>query len=771
MKRILFNISTLLLMTTLMWSCDGTKHLAAGEDLYLGPRIGGVRIMKDTTIERNYKIHERQTKNITVWMTGWPTPNGAFMGVPHLRFIPLRLFMYNAFYTEEESGFDHWMMENFGAPPKSVQRMDPALRLEKMKADLFALGHFDVYGTYEIYPRKKKNKARIGYHIYLPPAYTLDQIDYQLPNGTKDLERLFREHLSNNFLRSGDDFNLYNVNDDKRLLLERLQDNGYLYLTLNDIEVLADTTGGGRTVDLRLGLRPDVQRHKLEPTSVQRFDVAIDTNKAYQTVVFDDWSLRADTNQFNPRLIERCVSIAPESKYRYQERRNTITNLSSLGIFRSINVDYVPDAADSSKANAILRLREANRFELGAEGTVTSKSNSFFGPSVGLRLKQKNLFGGAQNITYGIDAFLDFPIGALSEFSSNSYGFSLNAEYDFPIISTPFGIGKREIGGLPKGILGLTAEYNDRAEYFRVINWRSDFGIKWKSSKYVSHRLNWISINYNNLLETTPLFDSLIDANQQIRESFEEQFFIGPGYSYFYNNTSNRYTQHRFFFRFDSELSGNAVKLFQTAVGQGEGQGTLLGLPYSQYLRLRVDGRYYLHLTDHQMIATRLSVGAGFAIGNSNYMPYIKQYYVGGMNSLRPFAPRIIGPGIYLPIEEELNSVNNITQSGDIIIEGNIEYRFPIVYKLKGALWSDFGNIYLRDPDPLRPGGEFTFDTFAERMVVTGGLGLRLDLDYFVIRWDFGWTLYYPWLEPGQRWIWNNDVNAIGGVIGIGYPF
>ncbi|MCE2496598.1 MAG: BamA/TamA family outer membrane protein [Flavobacteriales bacterium] len=133
-----------------------------------------------------------------------------------------------------------------------------------------------------------------------------------------------------------------------------------------------------------------------------------------------------------------------------------------------------------------------------------------------------------------------------------------------------------------------------------------------------------------------------------------------------------------------------------------------------------------------------------FAVGNSNYMPYIKQYYAGGMNSLRPFAPRIIGPGTYLPVEDNLNSVNNITQSGDIVIEGNIEYRFPIVYKLKGALWSDYGNIYLREPDPLRPGGAFEFDTFLDKMVVTGGFGLRLDLDYFVIRWDVGFTHYYP---------------------------
>ena len=579
------------------------------------------------------------------------------------------------------------------------------------------------------------------------------------------------EHLSQSVLHSGDDFNLYAIIDDKRRLLERLQNNGHHYLTMGDLEVLADTSGGVRTVDLRFGLRPDVQRHKLQPTSIQRFDVAIDTNKTFQTVVFEDWSMRADTNQFSPRLIERCVRIDPGKKYKYAQKSSTITNLSSLGVFRSINVNYTPDPTDSTKARATLNLREANRFELGAEGTVTSKSNSFFGPSVGLRLKQKNLFGGAQNITYGVDAFLDFPIGALSEFSSNSYGFSLNAEYDYPVIGTPFGIGKREIGGLPKGSINAAVDFNDRADYFRVLNWRTDFGITWKSSKYVSHRVNWVSINYNNLIETTAPFDLLIDANQQIRESFEEQFFIGPGYSFFFNSTSNRYSKHRFFFRFDSELSGNAIKLFQTAIGQGEGTGTLLGLPYSQYLRLKVDGQYYFHLTDHQMLAIRLSVGAGFAVGNSNYMPYIKQYYAGGMNSLRPFAPRIIGPGTYLPVEDNLNSVNNITQSGDIVIEGNIEYRFPIVYKLKGALWSDYGNIYLREPDPLRPGGAFEFDTFLDKMVVTGGFGLRLDLDYFVIRWDVGFTHYYPWLDPGSRWTWNNDVNIMGGVFGIGYLF
>lgn len=771
MRKVLMNIGFFLILAATFVSCDGTKHLAAGENLYLGPKVGGVHIKKDTTIEHRYHISNRQTKNITIWSTAWSTPNGAFMGIPHVRLIPMRLFIYNAFYTEKEKGFSHWMMENFGAPPKSVEANNPALRLEKMEADLFALGHFDVYGSYELYPRKHKNKARVGYHIYLPPAYVIDEVDYKLPSGQQDLNRLFEQHLQGSLLNKGDEFNLYTINDDKRRLLERLQNNGYLYLTLGDLEVLADTTGGNRTVDLRMGLRPDVPFYKLQPTSVQQIHVDIDTNRATQMVTFENWSMKADTNQFHTDLIERCVRISPGARYRYSEKNRTITNLSSTGIFRTILVNYTPNEQDSSKANASIYLREANRFELGAEGAVTSKSNSFFGPSVGLRLKQKNLFGGAQNITYGADAFLDFPIGALSEFSSNSYGFSLNAEYDYPVLGHPFGIGNRESSGIPKGILGLTLEYNDRADYFRVVNWRSDFGIRWKSNKYISHRINWISINYSNLLETTALFDSLLDANQQIRESFEEQFFIGPGYSFFFNNTSNRYTKHRFFFRGDAELSGNVVRLTQTILGDAKDKETLLGIPYSQYARLKIDGRYYFHFTDHQMLAARLSTGVGFAIGNSDFMPYIKQYYVGGMNSLRPLAPRIVGPGTYLPVGDDLNSANNITQSGDIIIEGNLEYRFPIVYKLKGALWSDYGNTYLRTADPLRPGGEFTFDTFLERMIVTGGAGLRLDLDYFVIRWDVGFILYYPWLPPGQRWTWRNDANIFGGVIGIGYPF
>jgi len=758
-------------LTTLIMSCDGTKHLASGESLYLGPKIGKVQIKKDPKIQEHYRIREKQTKNIAIWSTAWAPPNGAFFGIPHLRLIPTRLMIYNGFYTEEESGFDYWMMNNFGAPPRSIEKIDPALRLEKIKGDLFAYGHFDAHGSYKIYPRKKVKKGRIGYTIFIPPAYVIDSVDYRFIGDYPAMKKVFEAHLQVTTLKRGDDFNLYQINDEKLNLLRRFQNEGYLYLTAADLEVLADTTGGGRTVDLRFGLRPDIPEFKLKPTTIEYFEVLIDTMRNHQTVRFENWVFKADTQQFNTRLIDRCVRIHPGALYRYQEKDFTLGNLASLGVFKSVSISYEPSSSDSTKARAEVFLQEANRFDVSIEGAITSKSNSFLGPSVGLRLKQKNLFGGAQNITYGIDAFLDFPTGALSQVSSNSYGLGLSAEYEYPVIRNPLGIGDSDVRGLPKGMLGLTLEYNNRADYFKVLNWRADYGIKWKSSEHISHRLNWITVNYSNLLETTTEFDSLIEANEQIRKSFEETFFIGPSYSFFFNNTNEAYQNHHFFLRFDADLSGNALYLAQSVLGDTEGDNKFLGLPYSQYIQFKIDGRYFWNFDDHHLLGVRISTGLGIALGNSDVMPYIKQFYVGGMNSLRPLAPRIVGPGTYLPFDEDLASANNITQSGDVLIEGNVEYRFPIVYKLKGALWADYGNIYLLNPDPLRPGGAFAWDTFLDKMVVTGGVGLRLDLNYLVLRLDYGWILHSPWFVDGERWIWENQLLLSGGVIGIGYPF
>jgi outer membrane protein insertion porin family len=206
-----------------------------------------------------------------------------------------------------------------------------------------------------------------------------------------------------------------------------------------------------------------------------------------------------------------------------------------------------------------------------------------------------------------------------------------------------------------------------------------------------------------------------------------------------------------------------------------------VGEPYSQFVKADIDFRYYRQTGRRSKWAARLYTGAGYAYGNSVTLPYVKQFGVGGSNSVRAFPARSVGPGTY-NVRTDPNIESDtyfIDQRGDIKVEGNIEYRFDIFRSLKGAMFVDAGNIWLRKEDLQRPGSQFHFDTFIDELAVGAGSGLRLDLSFFVLRFDAAFPIRKPYLDPGHRWVtseedfgtgswwWNNTVLNIA----IGYPF
>jgi outer membrane protein assembly factor BamA len=212
----------------------------------------------------------------------------------------------------------------------------------------------------------------------------------------------------------------------------------------------------------------------------------------------------------------------------------------------------------------------------------------------------------------------------------------------------------------------------------------------------------------------------------------------------------------------------------------------IFNLPYSQYVKGDIDFRYYWQFDLHNKLAARLIMGVGYAYGNSTTLPYIKQFSIGGSNSIRAFPARSVGPGTYNVRTDPNVTTQFIDQRGDIKLEGNIEYRFDIVKILKGALFLDAGNIWLMKADPIneenggvdRSGGVFHKNTFLNELAVGSGMGLRFDFSFFVLRLDVAFPLRKPYLID-DPWVvddidfgsktWRKD-NLVFN-IAIGYPF
>jgi outer membrane protein assembly factor BamA len=216
-----------------------------------------------------------------------------------------------------------------------------------------------------------------------------------------------------------------------------------------------------------------------------------------------------------------------------------------------------------------------------------------------------------------------------------------------------------------------------------------------------------------------------------------------------YNFTYDNSTRNRngLYFQGIISTSGNLIYLFNQ-FGKDQLPYTFLGEVYSQFIKTSLDFRYYTQTTKNGWVF-RMYAGTGVSYGNSSVMPYVEQYFSGGSNSLRGFTARSLGPGSYKP--EDYNGI--IDQTGDIKLELNAEYRFPLSKIMLGALFLEAGNVWLLNPDENRPGAQFKFNTFASQLAVGTGLGLRFDFDFFILRTDFGFPLRYPYDEGNGNWI------------------
>ena len=268
-----------------------------------------------------------------------------------------------------------------------------------------------------------------------------------------------------------------------------------------------------------------------------------------------------------------------------------------------------------------------------------------------------------------------------------------------------------------------------------------------------------------------------VSLERELRKVIEKQLIFGPTYSYTYTNTLQKRKKNTFYYKGSIDLAGNIAGLVSGANVQKGDTIKLFDVPFSQFIKIENDFRHYYKLGPDSQLASRVIVGAGYAYGNSNEMPFIKQFFIGGTNSLRAFRARSIGPGSF-----DVASTNTNTflpdQSGDFKLEFNTEYRAKIYGLLKGALFLDAGNIWLLKENTDKPGAKLS-KKFLNELAVGAGAGLRFDFSFLILRTDFAFPIRKSYLPDGNRWV-VDQINFGSGAwrkenlifnLAIGYPF
>lgn len=761
-RFILFIVLSLMLST----GCSTTKRLAENETLYTG-----VKEMKIECTDGEKLVSEVESqvkKALSV------PPNNALFSSNSLKFLPIELWAWNYLYTPDGKGIKHWLYEWLGKEPVLIQSVRPDLRTGMAEEILFNNGFFNSSSSYTInYDKKDPKKATVSYAVKVGNPYTLDSIAF--PQDTLPIAHVIRSLSSSSLLYRGQRYCADTLDAERERITLQLRDSGYYYFRSDYLVYQADTTQQSGKVDLRMLLSPSTPPDALRCYTTGRLNVRLRPSEGeapIDTIPYRFMNVYGYQGlKLRRSLLPSAITMRTGRPFSVSSQNQTLQNLSSLGVFRTVLMDVTPldSIAGRDSIDVNIDLRYTLPIGFSVEFNVASKSNSYIGPGLIMGVTHNNLFGGGEELSVTLNGSYEWQTGSHHK-GLNSYEFGLNSSLTFPRM---LGIKpRRHLRRLKSSTrIQLGANITNRPNYFRMVSFNTSYAYEFHTSSTAMHNLTPFKLGYTKMLNATDEFNKTLAENPAIALSFRDQFIPMIGYTFTYDNGYERERKDRWIWKVSATEAGNLLYGIYSLCGV-KGEKEIFGNPFSQFLKLTNELKYYHYFTDRMCIASRLYIGAGYAYGNASEMPYSEQFYVGGANSVRGFTIRTLGPGSFRPAESNVNGF--FDQTGNFLMEASVEFRFPIWSGLEGAAFVDAGNIWLLKPDELRPGGELTLKSLGREIALGTGLGLRYNVaNYLVLRVDVGVPLHAPY-DTGKAGYYNIAGSFWKNLclhLAIGYPF
>lgn len=760
----------LLFLCLLMASCSGTKHLPKGEKLYTGANV---------TIESDEKISRKEAKlaGKTAKEALYPKPNSSFLG---MRF---KLWRYMAAGDTAESKFKKWMKRT-GEAPVLIGNVKPMVTASVIDAKLYNIGIFKSNTAYII--AEKKHTAKINYTSHIHQPFKVKELNYAVSDSS--VSRIILSEKEKSLIKPGEDYSLEKLRNERDRIDALLKNNGYFYFDPDFLLFKADTSETENTVVFRLTLKDSVPQQALRVYRINNvyIDQAYSLNeraasRVKDTIPHGNFLFLGKERQafIRPSVITRSVFLRKNDIYARKNHTTTLNRLMSMGNFKFVSVKFTEsDTTAPGFLDVSIQMTAVPRYSFKAELDVVSKSNNYSGPRLNVGVLDRNAFKGAELLNFSLSGSWE---AQLSGKNKNLQSYSLNPkiELTFPRFIVPFRMKRTSSLYLPKTRLSLSYDYLNRGNYFDMRSLQFIYGFKWKEDIRKEHELNPVNVSYTAVGNKSDAFIELLKSNPFLKKSYEDQFIAGANYVFTYNDQALADKTIQTYFQLTGEVAGNTFSLANIIAGKkisSENPSLIAGSVYSQFARLSLDGRVYYNFPDKNKLAFRAYAGLAAPYGNASTLPYIKQFFSGGPNSIRAFSINTVGPGTY---NQDPDSLGFLRLGGDVKLEINAEYRFNIYRFLKGAIFTDAGNVWLLKSNTSTMGSPFSFSGFAGEMAVGAGFGLRIDVSFFLLRFDLAMPLRKPWLEKNNRWVidkinfaspsWRSD-NLILNVA-IGYPF
>ncbi|MDO7874435.1 BamA/TamA family outer membrane protein [Hymenobacter sp. ASUV-10] len=759
-------------------ACSGLKFIPEGEKLYTGSKV---------TINAPEKLKDESALQTELESVVRPKPNGSLLGMrPKLYFWHMGV--------GKTKGLGKKLADQFGEAPVLLSQVEVKATEDLISNRQHNNGYFQGKTTAEV--KAKDKTAEVNYTATPGRVYTWSEVNF--PSRDTLIDKAIRATQGESLLKVGEAYNLGKLTNERVRIDAVLKNQGYYYFAPDYLLFQVDSTLGHKaTVDLRV--KPTAPAKALQPYWLNEIKLNTDYVLADTSMVtpirYKGYQYYPDEKVFKAKAITNAVFMYPDSLFRRRRRDQTLSRLMSLGTFKFVEIRFRPSVEGDTavitpgaggaagrlgvrpRLDADILMTQYKKKSLRAEVQLATKTNGFTGPAFNVSFRNRSALRGAEQLIVNATAAFETQTRASgSAVGLTSYELGVNAQLLIPRLIAPAFLNPRLPNSdfQPRTSIGAGYKNITRTDFFRQDLFSLNYGYVFKTKITNEQEFRPIDIQYVRLADSTREFSRLLDSRKYLANAFRQQFILGSSYRYTYNQQVLEQRRQQIYFSGAVEVSGNVANALASSLNfakSDSGRYTIAGQEFSQYAKFDLEFREYYRLSQDpskgNRFVGRLLVGVGLPYGNSRGagMPYLKQYGIGGPNSVRAYAARQIGPGTYRPTPGTDNLTSFYDQVGDMRIEGNVEYRQDLFPYVKGALFLDAGNIWLINDDPERPGGKFSPSTFLNQLAVGAGAGIRIDVQFFVIRFDYAVPLRAPYGTP------EGEDKAGRLNLAIGYPF
>ena len=601
---------------------------------------------------------------------------------------------------------------------------------------LYTTVHGEDWANAGTRKRKKAPKLDATYLLHPGEPFFIGKVEYDIED--KNIQdRLQLDNPDNQMLKPGMRFTVEALDNERKRISNLLIDDGYFRFNKDFIHFSADTITGSKDIGVTLHLMNYKANSNAPETPHSRYDIR----------KINYLSNDSDRIHLRHQVLLNATALKEGSPYSASALQRTYNNFARLQAVKYTNIRFV-EAPDSGMLDCNIQIstNKPSTISFQPEGTNTAGD---LGAAASLTYTNRNLFRGSEQLSIELRGAYEAITGLEGYQDQNYQEYSIESKLVFPRFVAPLlskNFRRRQTANTEYSVAW---DLQNRPEFHRRVfsmAWR----YRWAEPR---HHLNWrfdlLDLNYVYMPWISETFkrdylDDVDNRNAILRYNYEDIFIMKMGFGLTYSDGIDA-------FRLNVESSGNLLSAFSKALNfkiNSQGQRTFINIAYAQYAKADFDYTHLVRFDDRNVLALHAGIGVAYPYGNSKVLPFEKRYFSGGANSVRGWGVRELGPGGYKGNDGRIDFIN---QTGDMKLDLNAEYRTPLFWKFEGALFVDAGNIWTLRKYDEQPNGQFKLNKFYKQIAAAYGMGLRLNFDYFILRFDMGMKAINPAYESGDE--------------------